>query len=266
MCTTPTGRVYVRFEMNHAIMDAASSSLIIQDMTLAYDGVLPTRARPLYSEYIKYIQERPLHISMDYWKSYLSTVSPCHFPTSYKVDSLAHEKKLQDLKVNLDLPLDKLRQFCATHSVTTANLIQAVWGLVLRAYTGSSNICFGYLSSGRDLPIDRINEIAGPLINMLVCRMDVPDTADLVEVVQRVQSDYLTGLEHQHCSLAQMQHGLNLRGRPLFNTVMSVQRLSSNSGGQYQPPITFDNIGAHDPTEVRNKTVRHRNKALTGTN
>jgi hypothetical protein len=80
--------------------------------------------------------------------------------------------------------------------------------------------------------------------------MDVSDTGSLVELIQQVQSDYLRGLEHQHCSLAQMQHGLNLVGRPLFNTVMSVQRVSSSSD-QYQLPISFDNVEAHDPTEVR---------------
>lgn len=254
VCISATGRVYVRFEINHAIMDAASSSLLVQDLTLAYDNILPlTGTRPLYSEYIKYIQERPLHISTGYWKSYLASATPCHFPAISASDSSVAPKSLQELKVDLNLSPGALGQFCARHSVTVANVMQAVWGFVLRAYTGSNDLCFGYLSSGRDLPIQMINEIAGPFINMMVCRMNIDDESQIVDVIQRVQNDYLAGLEHQHCSLAHMQHGLDLRGRSLFNTVMSVQRLSSNSGGegQYQPPITFENIGAHDPTEVK---------------
>lgn len=246
--TTAEGNMFIRLEMNHAIVDAVSSGIIAQDLILAYDDKLPV-TKPLYSDYIKYIQERPLSASMDYWTRYLAAVSPCHFPTSR--DTNSEDRQLQSIQVELDLPIHSLKRFCTTHSVTIANIAQVVWGLVLRAYTGSDNICFGYLSAGRDIPIDSVDGIVGPLINMMVSRMDITGEASVIELTQQVQSDYLAGLDHQHCSLAQMQHGLALFGRPLFNTIMSVQRVASSGAvSQYEPPISLVNIGAHDPTEV----------------
>lgn len=252
VCTTADDRTFIRFEMTHAITDATSSSLILRDIALAFGGSLPTGERPLYSDYIRYTQERPIHAASDYWKSYLSGTNPCHFPISPANPLDGYSQELRSVSVDIDLPVDSLRQFCMAHNVTTANLVQAIWGLVLQAYTGSNEVCFGYLTLGRDISVKDISNIVGPLINILVCRIIVPESCNLVELVQCVQQDYLNGLEHQHCSLAQMQRGLNLGGRPLFNTVMSIQRVLSGGDSQPKLPLLFDSIGAHDPTEVRN--------------
>jgi non-ribosomal peptide synthetase component F len=130
-----------------------------------------------------------------------------------------------------------------------------VWGLVLRCYTGSDQVCFGYLASGRDAAVRRIEETVGPFINMLVCRMNVHGSSRTGQLVEQVQANYLAGLDHQHCSLAQIQHALNLSGRPLFNTLMSVQRVSPSLLGNLDnsftsPAITFKTADSHDPTEV----------------
>jgi hypothetical protein len=236
-------------------MDAASMGLIIRDFTLAYEGKLPDGPGATYSQYIKYIQARPLHISIDFWKNYLADIRPCHFPTTQIVaQETAASKELKTLKVPLGLTGEVLQKFCSTNGVTAANIVQAVWGLVLRAYTGSDDVCFGYLSSGRDIAVDGIEEVVGPLINMLVCRLDASPLSRVVQLVQQVRKNYLASLEHQHCSLADIQHELKLSGQRLFNTIVSVQRgasaSSSTSAPEEAPAIRFANLGSHDPTEV----------------
>ena len=70
-------------------------------------------------------------------------------------------------------------------------------------------------------------------------------------MLESVQSAYAEGLEHQHTSLADIQHALGLSGKPLFNTIMSIQSSSGSAGVDANiPAIRFENIGAHDPTEV----------------
>lgn len=261
ICTTSSGHIFIRFEINHAIMDAASMGIIMRDLTLAYERKLPAGSGALYSEYVKYIQSRPLHVSIDFWKNYLNEILPCHFPTTQQVSTqeLTPLRELKNIKVPLNLAPGVLSKFCSANNVTAANLVQAVWGLVLRAYTGLDDVCFGYLSSGRDVDVDGIDEVVGPLINMLVCRLDVSSTVNMVELVQQVQKNYLECLEHQHVSLAEIQHGLNLNGGRLFNTIMSVQRgATSNTAegvldpslDEEAPAIKFANLGSHDPTEV----------------
>jgi amino acid adenylation domain-containing protein/non-ribosomal peptide synthase protein (TIGR01720 family) len=265
VCQTIAGKAFFKLEINHAIIDAASMELVQRDLALAYTGSLLTSPRPLYSKYIEYLSDRPIRSAIDYWKGYLKGVEPCHFPPS----SDDGAKELRHIGIGLDLPPDALSAFCERHRVTVPNVVQTVWGLVLRCYTGSDQVCFGYLASGRDIAVDGIEGVVGPLINMLMCRMDMNLMSQASQLVQEVQAGYLAGLEHQHCSLAQIQHELNLVGRPLFNTIMSVQRASSSvdvepdatlsSAAVKSDLIVFKNVDAYDPTEASDTAARlHR--------
>ncbi|KAJ5742200.1 hypothetical protein N7533_011609 [Penicillium manginii] len=241
--TTRSGRVYGNLVINHAIMDGASLGILLQDWTRAYTDQLPEN-RPLYSGYIEYTQSVSQDEMSRYWMEYLAGVQPCHIP----VDKPGSPRGTQLKKINVDLSstLEAMKQFCDAYSVTTANILETAWALVLRAYTGSSDVCFGHLVAGRDCPVEDVGEVIGPFIHTLVCRLAFEDDADVVAAVQRVQTEYTSSLEYQHCSLAEIQHGLNMRGRALFNTMMSIQRTVSAS---VDAPLSFKTVGAHDPTE-----------------
>jgi amino acid adenylation domain-containing protein/non-ribosomal peptide synthase protein (TIGR01720 family) len=246
VCETTSGKVFYKLEINHAIVDAASLAVIHRDLALAYQGTLPSGPKPLYSDYIKYIQDRPIEIALDFWKGHLANIEPCHFPILH--DETSEVKELGYILFDLRVAPGQLRTFCDATGVTMSTILQMVWGLVLRCYTGSDQVCFGYITSGRDVAVDRIEEAIGPFINMLVCRMQIEGTLPVSQLAEDVQAGYLNGLEHQHCSLAQIQHALNLTGRPLFNTVMSVQRTPSSDTEQ-KPAVSFKSVGSHDPTE-----------------
>jgi hypothetical protein len=150
----------------------------------------------------------------------------------------------------------KFRRYAELHTlaessnVSLANILLAVWTLVLRSYTGSSDICYGYLTSGRNVPVDNIENAVGAFINMLVSRTQISPTGSLLEVIQKVQNDFIESVPHQHCSLAQFQHDLGLGGKPLFNTAVSIQ----NSGAapataEGDSNIEFEQIDGHDASE-----------------
>jgi amino acid adenylation domain-containing protein/non-ribosomal peptide synthase protein (TIGR01720 family) len=244
-------RVFCKLEVNHAIIDAVSFSLILRDLTEAYDNK-PTfleMERPLYRSYVEYIQSKPKQAGIDYWKTHLQGIEPCYFPAD--CDRHAQIGQLNSVDVEIADYNSRVKQFCAQHGVTLANLLRTAWGLVLRAYTGSNDVCFGYINSGRDIPVHDAVHAVGPFINMLVSRVTSASSDRISTVLESVQSAYAEGLEHQHTSLADIQHALGLSGKPLFNTIMSIQ---SSSGSAWvdpnTPAIRFENIGAHDPTEV----------------
>lgn len=244
VCEHELGMVYMHLSINHALIDAASLSIIVHDVTLAYQNLLPEASNPSYSKYLAYLQGLPQD-GMDYWKDYLRDIDPCHFPTLHA--PAGSTNILRSVDVSHSLNSESLREFCSKQDVTVASVLKAAWGMVLKSYTGSNQVCFGYLSSGRDIPIDRIDEIVGPFINMLVCRMNVSEMSSTAQALAKVQTDHYNALDNQHCSLANIQHELGLSGTPLFNTIMSIQRVNSESDGE--PVLSFKNVNAHDPTE-----------------
>ncbi|TAQ85918.1 hypothetical protein B7494_g5755 [Chlorociboria aeruginascens] len=245
VCETTSGKVYFKVEINHAVMDGGSLSVLLQDLAEAYHGRLPDGPGPLYSEYIAYIKSKPQGAVADYWKSYLQALKICHFPAIN-----TNPEKERHLK---SVPMEfgrfpALQELCKSMNVTLSNILQTAWAFCLRSYTNSDDVCFGYLTSGRDVPIKDIENAMGAFINMLVCRVKFDKDSSLQNIFQRVQGDYLQSLEHQHCSLAQIQHDLKLPGKALFNTAVSIQG-GNASGNSDHPTVSFETVEAHDPSE-----------------
>ena len=252
LAQSPAGNVYSLLEISHALTDASSTALLMRDFFQAYENNLVLEPRPLYCDYVAYLQKQHMHEALNYWKGFLAGVQPCHFPfLQSKEISTAPEQKYQTINVDIGKAA-ALHRFCGDHGVTVANILKTAWSLVLRTYTGSDSVSFGYLASGRDVPVPGIDDTIGLFINMLVCCVNVDKTTSVLDIIRKVQEDFLHSLPYQHCSLAEIQHALKLSGQQLFNTSLSFQRGTSDSGADTRvPSILFEKLAGQDPAEVK---------------
>lgn len=102
-------------------------------------------------------------------------------------------------------------------------------------------ISFGYLSSGRDVPIDGVDVLIGPMINMLICHFDVESMSGLTasEAVRAVQNRFLEGFDHQRVSLASLQHSLQ---QSLFNTTVSYRRAQGAGHSKHAGSLRLERV------------------------
>ncbi|KAJ5637561.1 hypothetical protein N7490_007440 [Penicillium lividum] len=244
VCKTPTGRVFVKLEINHAIIDGGGVDVLLRDLTLAYDHRLPEGSGPSFSQYIKFIRTQSQGQALDHWKNYLSGVNPCHLASNAGYQA---KRELKGILMNFQR-YPELLGFCEQASVTLSNLTLSAWAIVLKQFTGSDDVCFGYLSAGRDAPVNGIQDMVGIFINMLCCRVKFSPSNTLDHVSKRVNADYISSIPHQSCSLASIQHELGWQGQSLFNTTLSIQN-HTVAGGTKDNGLTFDLQHAHDPSE-----------------
>lgn len=246
ICETTSGRILVKLEVNHAIIDGGSTPILIRDLQSAYDGQLTGGCGPLYSDYIRFLKSQSSKEDISYWKKYLTGIQTCHFPRLRS--NFNSHRRLASLQFNFD-EWHALQQYCEETGVTLANVIQAGWALVLQKYTNSDDICFGYLSAGRDAPISGIKDTIGVFINMLCCRVQFASSQLLADIPNVIQQDYFRAVPHQRCSLAQVQHELGLQGKQIFNTALSIQNHSASDITETST-LVFTAQEAHDPNEV----------------
>ncbi|KAI9371208.1 hypothetical protein BJX61DRAFT_548394 [Aspergillus egyptiacus] len=242
-CKTSAGRVLMKLEMNHAIIDGGSTAILLKDLALAYSNQLPPGPGPLFSNYIKHIREETQSGSLDYWTRYLSDVRPCHLLVP---EGKGSPRVLGSHMMEFN-GFTELQRFCEDNSITLANLTLAAWAIVLRGYTGSDDVCFGYPSTGRDLPVPGIQEAVGIFINTLCCRVRFRPGQTLLDVSRSAQDDYFRSLPHQQSSLAQIQHALGGNVKNLFNTCVSIQNHAGDDMDKAE--ISFELLKAYDPTE-----------------
>lgn len=239
--------VFCAAAIDHALIDGLSVLLMFRDLSAAYEGILDPQERMRFSNYIGYLQQLNKASSIKFWQEYLADISPCHFPAMPSSEGMQVANELHEHATVLEIGME-LQQFSRDHNLTPASLVQTAWALTLQSYTGLDDVCFGYLSAGRDAPVAGIEDAVGAYINMLVCRLKLDGSSTLRELVNTVQTEFLDAMPHQHCSLAEIQHALTIR-EPLFNTVMSLQSALGETIGATDDGIRFKIVDEVDPTE-----------------
>ena len=246
ICETNDGRILAKLELSHTICDGTSMPLLFQDLVQAYMAhPAPLKNALTYRDYVAYLQRTTREDDAAYWRRYLRDIEPCHFPAL--TDDTKGDRQLGQQRLELQC-FSELQSFCTDHAITLSTALQFVWSLVLRAYTGSQNVCFGYLSSGRDVPIDGIERAVGLFISMLVCRVDCDDDMKISTGLEQIRDDYTQSMSHQGFSLGDMQHEMQLSGASLFNTAFTYQRRPSTALAEEQA-LTLELLDAHDPSE-----------------
>ena len=96
---------------------------------------------------------------------------------------------------------DRLNSFCRTAGITPSTAFNVAWGMVLSSLTFSDEVCFAYTTSLRDVSVEDIEAVVGPVMNLIVCRMKLSATDTVLNVLQRAQSDYMDSLPYRSCSL-----------------------------------------------------------------
>lgn len=240
-----TGEVYVKMEMNHALIDGASISIILRDFSAAYgDSLSPNLRGPDYSQFVKYLRERSDMSGLQYWAHHLRKLHTTHIPIA---QNLTKTRRLGSLKVAFHR-FDELQALCKRESITFASLALATWATVLSALTGQDDVCFGYLSAGRDVPVNDIQDAVGVFINMLCCRVKLSSRQDYGSLFRQVQSDFLEGLPHQATSLAEIQNHIGMDGQMMFNSTLSIQNQMPTDASQAET-LSFSAKEVHDPSE-----------------
>ncbi|KAI0406424.1 hypothetical protein F4802DRAFT_96019 [Xylaria palmicola] len=214
---------YATLHINHALFDERSVNLLGEQLNQAYRRGSNLPKGISLAAYLDRIEET-MEATQEYWKKYLSGVEPCNMP-----ELSPGESKIIDRGSDLcDVPIKdahRLAAFCRSQSVTVANLMQAAWATVLRICTGCQSATFGYLQSHAAL-VDGGDSIMGPLLAMAYCRVQMGGDAKIGQILGNLNADASQALEYGACSLSELQESLKTGSSPLFNTIMTIYRLS----------------------------------------
>lgn len=148
--------------LSHSQYDGMCVDLILGDIQTAYlHEPLPTR--PNYSTFISYVLRANNLDAELFWRTMLHDSTMTHL-ISRPLSSDRHLLQSREERQISKLP-------SRPHGATFSTILKAAWSLVLARYCGKYDIVFGNLISGRNAPIEGIEEIVGPCMNILPTRV-----------------------------------------------------------------------------------------------
>lgn len=210
-------RRYFVWTRHHAAYDGDSYILALDAIEEAYatsgDAFL-AKSRLDFKAFVSHIRNPRHESSAEYWKTTLRDVSS---PRSLVVKS-----------DNEPLVPASLRHTCACHTpsesaITTATRIRAALALIQARASGSEDVLFGEITSGRDVSLPGIESLIAPTFASVPLRLTLQDNSEDVEdFLARVQDQVVDRIPHQHFGLQNI-----MRLHPSFREVCQFQILLS---------------------------------------
>ncbi|KMJ57101.1 hypothetical protein AB685_16870, partial [Bacillus sp. LL01] len=200
-----------------------------------------------YGDYIKWLQRKDKEEDYKYWDELLHG-----YDTDAKIQSLGNEEISDKTVLEYSIPFTEseyhtIREKMASYNVTVSTLIETAWGLLLQSYSGSNDVVYGKVVSGRDIMLPGIEETVGLFINTIPSRVQVNSDITCLELLLKMQNQGTNSLDYQHCSLADIQsRSLN---KSLINSVYAFENFVTKEGIlSEQEGLSFEIIKAREQT------------------
>lgn len=83
------------------------------------------------------------------------------------------------------------------HAITSATILKAAWAVTLAQLTSTTDVVFGYVTSGRNAPVPDIERILGPCMAIIPARVSLGEITTQQSVLRAVQAQQIAALEHE---------------------------------------------------------------------
>lgn len=181
---TPFHDVYLVVSQHHAVFDAWSLEIMLQEFKKQYSSspVGPVETRG-YAQFIQFtLRIQNSSYAAQYWRELLSDMRTSRFPQVKKIAFKANKEYIAIIR----LPTKQ--------TASLAIMVEAAWGIVLGRYSDSEDVCFGVVRSGRTASVTGIDTIMGPSIVSIPRRLHPVRTLrlpDFIKQVERLTSEAL---------------------------------------------------------------------------
>ncbi|KAJ5483811.1 acetyl-CoA synthetase-like protein [Penicillium diatomitis] len=159
---------HLLLSMHHAVYDGWSLSLILDQVQATYRGHGKNDLRSMKT--LLYHRDLIDHQNAEqFWRSQLRDCQPPPFPFMPVITGqrpISKNRFVHEIK-HLSWPAG---------GVTAATMIRTAWALLISRYTGSDDVVFAAVVSGRQVPIPAVETIAGPTVATVPVRVQInPD-------------------------------------------------------------------------------------------
>ena len=208
--------------IHHALYDAEAMWILLQDVEQIYNrkGAPASSSFGLYIEYM-------LGLNVDrvdkFWISQLRQHNSRLLAGRFAVSSTSAEPDHKTISADSNITLCLLDRASRERSVTHVSLVQTALTKLLSFYHELNDVLFGNVFSGRDLPIQDIDNVVGPAFNTLPVRVKLFEGQTNAELAAQILTTNLRMSPFQPSSLRRIQQQHAPGGARLFDILLLYQ-------------------------------------------
>lgn len=208
---------YLLCAQHHIISDAWSLSLLIQELEVAYDGLLSDESPQLpaleieWTDYVHWENEQLTHHQADqtYWLDTLQGELPVlELPFDRPRPPVQTFNGATE-QIVLEEPLIRRLQALSKQQGTTLFMTMlSAYYVLLHKLSGQTDIIIGSPIAGRDAK--QSEKLVGMFVNTLALRQDISTADTFADVMENVKELTLKAFEHQRYPFDKLVDDLSL--------------------------------------------------------
>jgi amino acid adenylation domain-containing protein len=233
---------------HHIIMDGWCLNILLNEFFEIYNSKQEHRPSRLpeaepYSRYIKWLESRDKEEAREYWQTYLkgyneaARLAPRKPGREYLREKVLHTVGAEKLSA--------LQSLAASNRATVPHLLRAIWGLIVARYTGTRDVVFGEVITGRPPELDKVETMIGLFVDTIPVRVKLDEKDRFTDLLALVRHDSLAREEYSHFPLNEIQSLSEIEGS-LFDHLISfhnhsgVPIRSNNGAGNFSIVDSFE--------------------------
>ncbi|TLD37492.1 Hydroxamate-type ferrichrome siderophore peptide synthetase [Venturia nashicola] len=223
--------IHMHVAMLHALYDAHSLSIIMDDLAAAQTPAQPSTPAAIYP-ILNYILDSSIieqnkhktNKSMQYWKDVFQNASINKFPNLQPLRVSTGRTGISSRIGSKTVP--ELEMLCRKVGISLQAAGQAAWAQLLSALVGETNVTFGVVLSGRDSVKDS-DRVAFPCLTTVPVAVELPKTnRELLDAMMKFNGAIR---RHQFTPSKHIQRWVGRQNEALFDTIFAFQKLSGSA-------------------------------------
>lgn len=245
----PHKRTFVHLIMSHILIDHVSFAHLLSDWQCFYQGREPSPASlPSFGCYISHLfDSRNMDVNNRFWMEALREAQPCLLAPAKDSKTLV-PWEMGSVRFTVEMTPER-EAFCQDEGITLSNLLQFSWSLLLHLHTGNLDVVFGHLVSDRDVDIPNAEAVVGPMLSMIMGRVQFQHSSSLLDSLRELQEHNIRALGHKTYDLTHVEKHLAVGADGLFDTLVNIRKVKYQ-GSEAQDVKAFRSISKRDPHEV----------------
>ncbi|WP_194853209.1 non-ribosomal peptide synthetase [Nocardia sp. SYP-A9097] len=216
---------------HHLLLDGWSTPLLLKELLVLYatDGdtsMLP-RVRP-YRDFLAWIAGQDPAASLDTWaRAFDGADEPTLVAPG---DPLRRYTESREVVGELtEAQTAALTGLARSRGITLNTVLQMAWAIVLGGLTSRADVTFGSTVSGRSPQLAGVESMIGLFINTLPVRVRLDTTESLGQLLDRIQAEQVTLLDHQLVGLTEIERVAGPGA--VFDTIVVFESYPIDRGG-----------------------------------
>ncbi len=193
---------FMLIHAHHIIMDGWCLPILITDLQKYYGKLVSgmsieeltneineeAASQTSYGQYASWIRSQDKSQVSAYWQKLLADCSLAHIFQKEKKDNTKNEDIItftSPLSNELSLSIE---QFAKETKVSPNTVFECAFSIALQKYSGSEDVVFDKIISGRSIPLKNIENTVGPFINTVPVRIQAQENSTLADLLRETQN------------------------------------------------------------------------------